>query len=354
MSWIKDKKNLPKVVGVLVGVIVIAGGIITYVLISNNRSSSSVASNPVPPVPTGPGAYPGAPGGVGGYPGAPSGYPGAPGGPGAFPGGRPGAPGGFPGASTISPSQRTAAGIGAKGAKRGVTPAPGLPGAAQTAAGQVSGVTPGAPGAPVKVASVNVATGPDPFNLPKTYWINKGKMQAPIKKQRALSIPSMLISNVNPLPAIDSVVPPSNPLDSSKGPQVRTASRLVGSRRMSGVVFADNGVYAVLDTSGNSQMVQPGDRVNGGRVISIQSDGLTIRTDDNRDVKIPLASAPPAETQPTYPGGGYPGGYPGAPGGYPGAPGGYPGAPGGYPGAPGGYPGAPGGYPGAPGPGSVE
>jgi hypothetical protein len=193
---------------------------------------------------------------------------------------------------------------------------------------------------------VNVATGPDPFNLPKTYWITKGRMPVVAKKERTLAIPSLFIGSI---PSLPSPTPGETGLG-PKGPltkPVRTAS--VGGRRMSGVVFADNGVYAVLDTAGNSQMVQPGDRVNGGRVISIQSDGLTIRTDDSRDVKIPLASAPPAETQPAYPGGGpggYPGAYPGAPGGYPGAPGGYPGA---YPGGPGGYPGAPGGnaYPGA-------
>jgi len=352
MNWIKDKKNLPKVLAIATFVIVVAGGAIGYTLFANKSNTpapvtSATSSVPGGPGgPGGPGSYPGGPGG----PSAPGGYPGGPGGPGgpmaARPGirqpGVPGTPGGivpgnpasrYPGASGMSNGTMSAKG----------SPVNGLPGAR----GGIGSTLPGGtlPAGSVKVASkpANVASGPDPFNLPKTYWIKNGKIRPPKKGGRDFNVPPVIIADISALPPIDGGLMPVKDATSIPKKVARIQNQ---PRRMAGVVFADNGVYAVLDTSGNTQMVQPGDRVNGGKIISIQSDGLTIRTDDNRDIKIPLASSSPGDTgnQP----GGYPG-YPGGPGGYPGAPGGYPGAPGGYPGAPGGYPGAPGGYPGAPG-----
>jgi len=60
---------------------------------------------------------------------------------------------------------------------------------------------------------------------------------------------------------------------------------------MSGVIFTDNAIKAVLETNGVSQQVQPGDAVDGGRVISIQADGLVLRTSDNRLLRVPLSGA---------------------------------------------------------------
>lgn len=306
MSWIKDKKNLPIILGVTVGVVIIAGGVVAYQVLGNKPAQVASVPTSTYPGSTAPGMSPSGPGG---YPGATPGYPGA-------------TPG-YPGAAGMPGGMR----------------APGYPGAKGTLPGREPGtVKPATTAGAAKPKAKNVATGPDPFNLPKTYWYKLGRLKPPTKTTRPLRLPAINIAKFEELPSVSANVPKSTPKQPTKA--VRVANR-----RMSGVVFADNGVFAVLDTAGNSQMVQPGDRVNGGKVISIQTDGLTIRTDDNRDIKVPLGSAPPAETAPAgyggYPGG--PGGYPGGPGGYPGAPGGYPG---GYPGGPGGYPGGPGGYPG--------
>jgi len=93
---------------------------------------------------------------------------------------------------------------------------------------------------------------------------------------------------------------------------------------MAGVLFGD-GVYAILETNGKTEAVQPGDTVEGGKVISIEADGLTIKTDDDRTIHVPLSSTPTGGSSgggfggpPGFPGGGFPGagGYPG--GGYPG------------------------------------
>ncbi|BDI31252.1 hypothetical protein CCAX7_33030 [Capsulimonas corticalis] len=332
MNWVKDKKNLPIVAGL--AVLMIGAAIGVTVLVSQNSNSQSppptgvASSAPGSTYPGGPGrpgapsAYPGAPGSS--YPGAPSpggGYPGAP------------APGGFAGAP------------GAPGSGYG----PSVPGAPATATAGVAGKTPspnGAPQVPV-VTAQTVSKGPDPFKVP---------FHPPIKTpERALkdpiiaAVPNTKIWRVASDPTIIKPVVPK---------VRRIASNL--PRRMAGALMSDaNGVYAILETNGQAQTVQPGDRISGGKVVSIQSDAITVLTDDNQTVKVPLSATSTGGSQgggrggyPGAPGGGYPGGgYPGGPGGgYPGGPGGgYPGGPGGYPGGPGGYPGAPGGYPGGPG-----
>jgi hypothetical protein len=109
-------------------------------------------------------------------------------------------------------------------------------------------------------------------------------------------------------------------------PNVLITPETSPTMRVSGVVQTATGVHAILNDNGQSQEVQPGDAVDGGTVVSIQSDGLTLRATDGSLVHVPLGGAPSQ---------GAPGGYPGGPGGYPGGPGGYPGGPGGYPGGPG-------------------
>jgi hypothetical protein len=164
---------------------------------------------------------------------------------------------------------------------------------------------------------VDVTTGPDPFNLPKQYWINAGKIRPTIKPLHDVTIPAEIIADVPQL------APLGGPLPVPGSAAAATATVASGPpRRMAGVVFADNGVFAGLDTSGDTEMVQPGDRVDGGKIVSIQADGLTIRTDDNRIIKVPLAASTPGATSNS-------GGYPGGGAGYPG--GGYPGGAG-YPG----------------------
>lgn len=111
-------------------------------------------------------------------------------------------------------------------------------------------------------------------------------------------------------------------------------------KRLAGVIIGD-GVSALLEITANGQVttqrVQPGDEVNGIRVLSIDRvrEGdrtvtrMLVRDTDGvqRTVDLKPSSQPPA-------GAGGLGGFPGAPGGFPGAPGGFPGARGGF--APGG------------------
>jgi len=122
----------------------------------------------------------------------------------------------------------------------------------------------------------------DPFRLPKGAWINRSKQSRP--NHGSLYLPPLVIAK---LPA--DIQPIPGPLQNKD--KTLAYRHIQAPRRMAGVVFADNGVYAVLDTGGDVQMVKPGDRVNGGRVISIESDGLTIRTDSQQMIRVPLTSA---------------------------------------------------------------
>lgn len=98
-------------------------------------------------------------------------------------------------------------------------------------------------------------------------------------------------------------------------------------KRLAGVIIGD-GVRALLEITSNgqitTQVVQPGDEVNGVRVLSIDRvrEGdrtvtrMLVRDTDGtqRIVDLKASSQPPAGT-------GTAGGFPGAPGGFPGAPG---------------------------------
>ena len=132
------------------------------------------------------------------------------------------------------------------------------------------------------------------------------------------------------------------------------ADQLLAGTRVSGIVNAAEGIFAVVEVNGNSQTVKPGDSIGGNKVASIQSTGITLHTEDGATITIPLSNGPPQQN-PTngfgggYPGGGGFGGYPGGGfggGGYPGGGGGGFGG-GGYPGGGGGgFGGGGGGYPG--------
>ena len=356
MNLIKEKKNLPKVIAASVTVIVLGGGVVAweYFQHSQNTDSDQSASSTAAPTTAGPGVPSGSVGGPGGGgPGMPSGIPGGPGGPpSAFPGqsAKAGSAGGPKSAKMLTAKARAAAMAKAKKAgAAGKQPpgtlmasgphapgTPGFPGTATLPGGAPGGVAVGAPGAPgapnaagsagvdpntgqpiVKQAA-DVSTGPDPFSLPKQYWINTGRLRPTVKRLHDVSIPTEIIADVPQLMPLNGPLP----IPGAAGPAATATVTSGPARRMAGVVFAENGVFAVLDTAGDTEMVQPGDRVDGGKIISIQADGLTIRTDDDRIVKVPLASSAPGSDSNSggYQGGGNPG-YPGGPpfgGGYPG------------------------------------
>lgn len=188
-----------------------------------------------------------------------------------------------------------------------------------------------ASGKPVAAASAKkpplMLTTKDPFRLPKVKNEDPGASGRAVAALSRAQIPALSIASYR---SRDSIKPPSS---------VSPIAAPNPNQRVSGVLYS-NGIYAILETNGNSEAVRPGQAVEGGRVISIQSDGLTLLTDNKQTVKVPLA---PGSGSGGSPGGGFPGGgFPGGGGGYPGGGGGgYPGG-GGFGGG-GGYPGGGGG-----------
>ena len=325
MEWLKDKKNLPIVVALGVVVLLAAGGLIAFELGAFGGSSSPLAqvhTSPSAPAAPAPGSYPGGhPGGVAS----------------AYPGGAPGG-GSYPGSAPRGP--RSASASAGPGAKT-VAAAP--------------------------TAVVNPMVGPDPFSLPGGHKL--------VASANSLAVAGGL------KPSLRDVVPPLNlfairppsPPPASNFNLPAAADQLLASTRVSGIVNAADGIFAVVEFNGASQTVKPGDALpDGSKVASIQSTGVTLHTPGGGAITVPLSNGPPQQNQPNpysgFGGGGYPGaggfgggGYPGAGGfgggGYPGAGGGgYPGGGGfgggGFPGGGGGFPGqggfgGGGGYPGA-------
>jgi type IV pilus biogenesis protein PilP len=281
MEWLKDKKNLPIVVGLAVFVFLAAGGLIAFELGAFNGSSAHVAVVAAPAA----GGYPGgAPPGVGSYPGAPFG-------------------------AARPASASTAAPVGTKTAAAAPT------------------------------AFVNPLVGADPFAVPGGRKVPSGA--ANLKLASAALRPSLR----GTLPPLDLfTLRPPRPEASSNFNLPAGADQLLATTRVSGIVNAADGIFAVVEVNGASQTVKPGDALpDGSKVASIQSTGVTLHTPGGGAITVPLSNGPPEQNQPNpygggFGGGGYPGGFGG--GGYPGGGGG-----GGYPGG-GGFGGGGGGYPG--------
>jgi hypothetical protein len=221
--------------------------------------------------------YGGPPGGPGGYPGPP----GPPGAPGGYPG--PGGPGGYPGGSGL-PGGPSVSGYGSDSPYG--TDA--LTGAAGTAA-------------PAKKAGPRPKSRKDPFQTP---------------------------TDIRPDPVpIANALPPSNDLYvASRREQITapTAEQLVRDvpdppMRMAGALFG-NRVYGVLDINGQTQVVNPGDKVGIYRVERVERDKIVLSRPGRRGrrkVEALLAGNPALAGQiPTYDPG-----VPGGPAGY-GPPGG--------------------------------
>jgi len=315
---VQEKKKLP--VPLIIGLVVIVlGGATVGILYATGVIGGSAppadTSAPAPPTPV-PSA---------GAQHMPPGVPGAPG----MAGGRV--------VALMNPALKAKAKQDAKKAalakaaskKVAVAPAPNVPPGAPVPPGAAAPGTPGATpaigpdGKPIVVATTkpDPATVPDPFKLPK--------VEEPKSDVRMIGIPGI---PAIPSPLLSNWRPPIKLADNTGGSVAGTEASSAG-RRMAGVLFGD-GVYAILETNGKTEAVQPGDTVEGGKVVSIEADGLTIKTDDDRTIHVPLSSTPTTDT--SNPGTGFGGGGFGGPppgmGGYPG--GGYPG--GGYPGGGGG------------------
>ncbi len=182
------------------------------------------------------------------------------------------------------------------------------------------GLTPGAPShravpgqSPAAAASaktppapLNAAKGPDPFKVPGYHPFHVS--QASLNASRVRNaLPAVFIQRYPPR---DQLV-----IKTRRGVQplvpLTLTPEVSSSMRMSGVVTSDNSIKALLERNGVSTQVQPGDTVDGSKVISIQADGLTLRTSDNRLLRVPLSGTPTGGNSP-YSGGGFPGnGFPG-------------------------------------------
>ena len=302
MDWLKDKKNLPIVAGLAAFVILIAAGFAAYTMGVFNGGGSGTNS-----VATSAGRYPG---------GAPGGAPGAVG----YPGGAPAAVG-YPGAPSRVPT-----------AVRQVPTRP--------VAGAVASAKPGA-------TSTNPMVGADPFALPNA---RKTASAAAVLKVAYAMRPSMR----DTLPPMDLyTLHAPRPEASSNLRPPTGGDQLPANTRVSGIVNAADGIFAVVEINGDARTVKPGDDLpDGSKVASIQATSVTLHTPTGSTITVPLSNGAPEQNQPNpyggFPGGGYPGGgYPG--GGFGGGGGGYPG--GGFGGGGGGYPGGGGfggggGYPG--------
>jgi hypothetical protein len=311
MEWLKDKKNQPIVAGIGILILVLA---IVAVLFETGVIGGSAQTPPLTPIATS--GYPG-----GTYPGAPpnSGYPGGPSMTAGYPGGTGGMRSPYPG----MPGAPGAMYPGMPGAPGSMYPGmPGAPGQMGVAAAGVPGALTGKLSAGKPAA--DVSKGLDPFNVPVKLGVNVPK---PVRVAVNSMIPFEEIVKLKPSGTTQ------EPLTPGHVPNILITPQESATMRVSGVVQTSTGVHAVLEASGRSQDVQPGDSVAGGKVVSIQSDGLMLRGDDGTLVHVPLGSFPTGGGGGGYPSGGYPpgGGYPG--GGYPPPGGGFP--PGGnYPGGP--------------------
>lgn len=303
------KQRMPVIIGVSVLVIaaIVVGVLFAMHVIGPQPQTADDTSSAPAASPTPGGPPPGAPGMP---PGGPAMRPGMPGGPGMRPGMKP--MNSAQAAKAAQLAKKAALAKAKANAKKqqlakkpAVPPAvPGAPGALGTP-GAATAATAGAPNAKqVANAMPDPATVPDPFKLPPV----KNPITVDQTEEDRLpgipTIPDPILTNWHPPVKSDidteNQAPP--PVQSSAG------------RRMAGVLFGD-GVYAILETNGKAEAVQPGDTVEGGKVVSISADGLTIKTDDDRTIFVPLSSTPTGGEQTGggsvgFPGGGFPGAPP--------------------------------------------
>ena len=238
MNWLKDKKNLPIVFG-LVAVVVVAAVVIVLFVTKTIGGSPDVAAAPPPPASL---SMPPRPAGApmsSGFPQAQSGMMGTP-------------PAGAPGSS-----------YGAQAS-----------GHTQIASATTAEVGLNTP--------LNVRTGPDPFKFTQRDKIVKKMIVKAVNN--FISSPDFPTENV--------VAPTVPPLPSETGAVAGFTAPVINStnHEVTGILQS-NGVSAILESNGQSTTVQPGSIVDGAKVISIQPDGMTLKSVDNGQIiKVPLGT----------------------------------------------------------------
>ena len=243
MDWLKDKKNLPIVVGLAVFVLVVTGLLIAFEtgLFSPAPALTPVASSP----------------GMD---------------PGMAPGSRPSI---GPGSPTMPPSMGR--------------PLEGTRGPIGMRNPQMASALTKTPVAP---KLVNPAIGPDPFSIPGGQKNYARQVNAALVGSASGMPP--LLRDILPRNDLFTISPPSPP------PVVVGPNSDPGSQnyKLTGVMNSDGSILAILETNGQSQTVKPGDSLSdGGKVVSIQDTSVTLRTPSGTSVSIPLSTGAGAPDQ---------------------------------------------------------
>lgn len=228
MEWLKDKKNLPIVVGLAAFFFIAAGGLIAFEL--------GLFSG-------GGGAPPASPARMGTAPGPP---------------GTGGAPVGM----------GTPMGVG--------TPMPTMPGAkGMKPATPPNGKTAATPATPVVV---NPASGPDPFSIPGGQQMMAKRLA--VGKSAKPALRDMIpVFNLFKVQVAVTLPPPPPP----PPPNVPTNIQVIG------IVNSAGGIYAILNVSGQSQSVKPGDSLqDGSKVTAIQQNSVSFRSSSGSVFTVPL------------------------------------------------------------------
>ncbi len=295
-EFLKDKKNLPIVVGIGVFFVLAMGGLIAFEAGWIPTGASTTASVPPTSGPAGgpPPLPPGAPGGVPPY-----------GRSGSLP----------PGPGSHNPFNA------------------GNPAAPTAALASIPGLNEARPG----VTTPN-ATGPNPYNIPN------GRVL--LAQRNGPAVGNLPLRERLPRVDLFTLPPPTpagSPINTDNNGQNLA---LAANYRLSGIVNgADGNINGILEVGGQSQTVKPGDTLPDGSVVeSITQTGLILRTPGGTPLTISLSNG--SDTPPNgqgYPGQGYPGqgqGFPGQGQGFPGQGGqGFPGQGGqGFPGQGQGFP----------------
>lgn len=240
MDWLKDPKNQPKAAAILAGVIVLAG-VLMYFLYFRQPSTETTVP---PPAAETPGAPP--------------------------PGGTPGADMGGGVDTGLQPAGAPAGGFQPGGPPTG-GPQPGAP-----APGGAPGSAPAAQ--PQQVAQTGSAKPmeawrSDPF-LPLDY---KPPKSGPKPKPRITDFPFVNLGGTLP-------PPPPPPADTPQPPR-RMAGVLVGSK-----------IYAIIETNGESEIVQPGDTLKDRLAVveRIERDRVVLKTKDPKPklIVVRMAASP--------------------------------------------------------------
>ena len=165
------------------------------------------------------------------------------------------------------------------------------PGAATTA--------PGAAAVAAAPKPINPATAPDPFSLFPTP-ADKKRVHANLRRltSAVLDLKGALLRGSLPPQELysytgDEIKLPAPPTTPGPLPPVidQAANGQPASLpRVAGVIYQQDGVYAILQGSqGDEQSVKPGDSIAGvGRVLSIQSDSITVRSLTGSAITIPV------------------------------------------------------------------